>query len=232
MDSVEPTLGLVGAPEAPTGPDIVNHLECLTLAPDEGSSSPSNSLAKDDGNICAICHEGIVLQELGFVKGCEHTYCINCILQWASYKSYPWCPQCRLPFDSLYLYKQLDGSVCDFMVEETVCLLLRAPWYKPVEFEFSTIEAEPPIDVEYYEEDDEDYYRNTLRIGNRRWGENGYVRHGRMEARPAAATRASHRASQQKPKEGPSMGRRAKRAQRRGVADGGGSSSAQTSAGR
>ena len=33
----------------------------------------------------------------------------NCILQWASYKSYPWCPQCRLPFSSLYLYKTLDG---------------------------------------------------------------------------------------------------------------------------
>ncbi|CAI5480830.1 unnamed protein product, partial [Closterium sp. Yama58-4] len=140
----------------------------------------------DESNVCAICHEGIILQETGFIKGCDHSYCINCILQWASYKTYPWCPQCRLPFSSLYLYKNIDGSVSDFMLEETVCLLLRAPWYSPVEFEYpNEIEHQP--ELEEYEEDEEDYYQNTLRIGNRRWGENGYVRRGRIEARPAPA---------------------------------------------
>ncbi|KAL2510907.1 RING/U-box superfamily protein [Abeliophyllum distichum] len=39
----------------------------------------------------------------------------------------------------------------------------------------------------YYEDEDEDLYlgsSSSLRIGNRRWGDNGYVRTGRQEARP------------------------------------------------
>lgn len=229
MDSSEPAVETVAVSGCNAEACLTDHLESLTLD-SEGSSSPKNTPVKDESNVCAICHDGIILQEMGFIKGCEHVYCVNCILQWASYKSYPWCPQCRLPFESLYLYKALDGSLSDFMLEESVCLLLRASWYKPVEFDFS-IEAEPRIDIEDYEEDDDDYYRNTLRIGNRRWGENGYVRQGRMEARPAPVRQP---ASAQKP-QGNGMGRRAKRAQKRGTtADGAGASSGaqSTSAGR
>ncbi|CAI5977358.1 unnamed protein product [Closterium sp. NIES-64] len=182
------------------------------------------SVSTDDSNVCAICHEGIILQETGFIKGCDHSYCVNCILQWASYKTHPWCPQCRLPFSSLYLYKTLNGSVSDFMLEESVCFLLRAPWYTPVEFEYQN-EIEHPPELDAYEEDEEeDYYANTLRIGNRRWGENGYVRRGRIEARPAPARSSGAAQKGQNSKEGV-LGRRARRAQKRTMADAGPSGS-------
>ena len=37
--------------------------------------------------------------------------------------------QCKAPFDYLYTYRQLDGTVSDVAVEEPVVLLKRAPWF-------------------------------------------------------------------------------------------------------
>ncbi|CAI5988665.1 unnamed protein product [Closterium sp. NIES-65] len=82
-----------------------------------------------------------------------------------------------------------------------------------------------PPELDAYEEDEEeDYYANTLRIGNRRWGENGYVRRGRIEARPAPARSSSAAQKGQNSKEG-ILGRRARRAQKRTMADAGPSGS-------
>ncbi|KAG0561799.1 hypothetical protein KC19_9G092900 [Ceratodon purpureus] len=71
----------------------------------------------------------------------------------------------------------------DYLVEESVCLLLRASWFKGMP---AITQPEEPED--YYEEDDvNDYYfKSNIRIGNRRWGDSGYVRAGRREARPVA----------------------------------------------
>lgn len=192
---------------------------------------------REESWVCAICHNVIPLAQTARVKGCDHHYCANCILQWCSYKTYPWCPQCRTPFSSLVLFKLLDGSLSDSMVEESVCLLLRAPWYVPVEIaEEAEAEEEVPYDEDDY--DEEEYYRTNLRLGNRRWGENGYVRGGRMQARVATAqgsstpspsaqrgssarTSASGSSSAAKSgsEESGGMGRRAKRTQKREQAD-------------
>eukprot|EP00246_Nothoceros_aenigmaticus_P003091 TRINITY_DN1401_c0_g1_i3.p2 TRINITY_DN1401_c0_g1~~TRINITY_DN1401_c0_g1_i3.p2 ORF type:complete len:148 (+),score=21.10 TRINITY_DN1401_c0_g1_i3:567-1010(+) len=59
--------------------------------------------------VCAICREKIAVEETAQIKGCEHSYCVTCILRWASYKPEPWCPQCRLPFTFVYVYKSIDG---------------------------------------------------------------------------------------------------------------------------
>jgi hypothetical protein len=72
-------------------------------------SHMGNGEGSGDACICAICRDKIKLEETSQVKGCEHSYCIACILQWAIHKSQPWCPQCRLPFTSLYVYRALDG---------------------------------------------------------------------------------------------------------------------------
>lgn len=53
---------------------------------------------------------------------------VNCILQWSLCKE--WCPQCKHPFDYLLVHKQLDGSVTDFLTEESVVLLKRAHWFE------------------------------------------------------------------------------------------------------
>eukprot|EP00252_Welwitschia_mirabilis_P021948 TRINITY_DN5788_c0_g2_i2.p1 TRINITY_DN5788_c0_g2~~TRINITY_DN5788_c0_g2_i2.p1 ORF type:complete len:253 (+),score=47.87 TRINITY_DN5788_c0_g2_i2:577-1335(+) len=191
-----------------------------------------SSQMQDDFWICAICLDTICIEELAQIKGCEHAYCVTCILRWASYKANCWCPQCKYPFSFLYVYKALDGSLHDYMCEESVCLLLRASWYKPVPLELS--EALEEHDEYHYDYDDEAveeyYYTSNLRIGNRRWGDNGYVRAGRREARPIGVRQvqrslenvsigSSSGANKGKEVAKPSMGRRAKRALKREAAN-------------
>ena len=69
----------------------------------------------------------------------------------------------------------------------------------------------------------------TLRIGNRRWGENGYVRGGRIEARPVVQAGGSGGKGKKSSggaemsggggSSGKGMGRRAKRTQKREMVD-------------
>jgi hypothetical protein len=73
-------------------------------------------------------------------------------------------------------------SLNDYLVEESVCLLLRASWFEGM----PALALEEPDD-DYEEDDFDDYYfKSNIRIGNRRWGDNGFVRAGRREARPVA----------------------------------------------
>ncbi|KAK4783944.1 hypothetical protein SAY86_018312 [Trapa natans] len=212
----------------------------------QGEGSSRKTLGTDHGSswgVCAICLNAIELQETALVKGCEHAYCVKCILRWASYKDKAICPQCKLPFEFLHLHRTLDGRICDYMFEESVPLLLRAYWFEPLvvqdhEEKFDDHEDYYPYDYEYeYEYENEDdnldeayYHSSSIRIGNRRWGDNGYVRAGHQEARPilrpnsqdAAASTSS--LPRQSKKEAASAakeatGRRAKRARKRQAAD-------------
>lgn len=117
------------------------------------------------------------------------------------------------------------NSIHDYMFEESVCLLLRASWFKTlVEVEKEELDK---IEECYFEDDEEDldeFYlgsSSTLRIGNRRWGDNGYVSAGRQQARPAQYSGPGP-SRQPKKKETPTkelVGRRAKRALKREAAD-------------
>ncbi|XP_039014304.1 uncharacterized protein LOC120144268 isoform X2 [Hibiscus syriacus] len=198
----------------------------------------SEESCQSHGGICAICLDKIVLQEIALVKGCEHAYCVTCILRWATYSKMPTCPQCKHPFEFLDVHRSLDGRINDYMFEESVCLLLRATWFKTLNVE-EREEVYDDLDDYYYhypyedddEEEDEVYYNSapSLRFGNRRWGDNGYVRSGRQEARPVQRssssqnTAASSSSSSSEPKKKEvsksTMGRRAKRALKREAAD-------------
>lgn len=126
------------------------------------------------------------------------------------------------------------------MFEESVRLLLRASWFERLvvqgcEDRFDDQEDYYPYEYEYEDEDDDldeaYFHSSSLRIGNRRWGDNGYVRAGRQEARPVyrpslqlqetAASSSSSRTPKKKEvaaaKE--ATGRRAKRALKREAAD-------------
>lgn len=123
-------------------------------------------------------------------------------------------------------------SLNDYLFEESVCLLLRASWFKGMP---AFTQPEEPED--YYEDDDFDdyYFKSNVRIGNRRWGDNGYVRAGRREARPvgvrhlaAAVAQADEagssslcpgKATKEKAPPKEATGRRAKRAQKRAAID-------------
>jgi len=182
----------------------------------------------DESCFCAICLDTIQPEETAQIKGCGHNYCVTCILRWASYLANPWCPQCKHPFSSLFVYKALDGSMHDYMLEESICLLLRASWFEL----FPHHEAyEEQDDYPYEDEMDEEYYgTSNLRLGNRRWGDSGYVRAGRKEARPVGARQchgtnhneaggSSARASKGKEVSKDAGGRRAMRAQKREAAE-------------
>ncbi|KAK6144087.1 hypothetical protein DH2020_020907 [Rehmannia glutinosa] len=137
--------------------------------------------------VCAICLNKIVLQETALVKGCEHAYCVTCILKWASYKKEPTCPQCKNPFEFLNIHRALDGRYANEVYLGS---------------------------------------SSSLRLGNRRWGDNGYVRGGRQEARPVFRPNIQEAGAgpsrQPKKKEiavKETVGRRAKRALKREAAD-------------
>ncbi|XP_065878360.1 uncharacterized protein [Euphorbia lathyris] len=187
------------------------------------------------GGVCAICLDKIVLQETALIKGCEHAYCVMCILRWASYNQKPTCPQCKYPFESLNVHRSLDGSIQDYMFEESVCLLLRAVWFNPLIVEHQNDSYDDAEDYYphgyYYDDDEEDEleeylsHSSNLRIGNRRWGDNGYVRSGRQEARPVQrpnnqdAAAGSSREPKMKEPANDRTGRRAKRTLKREAAD-------------
>lgn len=125
------------------------------------------------------------------------------------------------------------NSIQDYMFEESVCLLLRATWFKPLIVEhqedvYDDLEYFYPYEYEDEEDDlDEAYLSRSpnLRIGNRRWGDNGYVRAGRQEARPVYRPNVqdSGASSSREPKKKEAAkdktGRRAKRTLKREAAD-------------
>eukprot|EP01018_Ginkgo_biloba_P003779 Gb_14996 [translate_table: standard] len=187
--------------------------------------------SSDDPWLCAICLDRIQIHDFSRIKGCEHAYCVTCILRWASYKADPWCPQCKQPFSFLFVHRTLDGSLHDYMFEESVCLLLRASWFKPVPIQFQEA-VEEQDDYQYEDEMDEEYYsRSNVHLGNRRWGDSGYVRAGHKEARPVGARQvhatrsqnetgvSSSRANKGKEVSKEGGGRRAMRAQKRDAAE-------------
>ncbi|XP_058107835.1 uncharacterized protein LOC131251242 isoform X2 [Magnolia sinica] len=125
------------------------------------------------------------------------------------------------------------NSIHDYMFEESVCLLIRATWFVPLPLEAQEEASYEQEAIYQYEDeedddlDDEAYFgsSSSLRIGNRRWGDNGYIRAGRREARPVHQERfqeASAGSSGGQRNKEPSkdvMGRRAKRAMKRDAAD-------------
>ncbi|KAK4741968.1 hypothetical protein SAY87_025556 [Trapa incisa] len=227
------------------GEQLVGDLVNISI-PDSGEEQSAVSIGSHI-EICAICLDKIELEEIALIKGCEHVYCATCILRWATYKEKPTCPQCKSPFEFLNIHRSLDGSLRDYMAEESVCLLLRAMWFKPLVVEdyrhiHDDLEDYIPCEDGTYDYDledgvddllDEDDYFSMpsgVRICNRRWGENGYVRAGRREARPIHHSNRSNSgssgssSSRQQPKgkeiaNTTTTGRRARRTLKREAAD-------------
>ena len=178
---------------------------------EEEDCQPQHLLEEDsepDDLTCAICLNSIQLENLALVKGCDHMYCANCILHWAVHKESPWCPQCKQPFNYLLTYRALDGTLQDFPTEESVTLLKRALWFEDhVRRNLKDTSAAARLDESIAADDlawhdyaddldlDEDeiieeYYfsaaagRARVTLGNRRFGEGGYISAGRRQARP------------------------------------------------
>eukprot|EP00854_Cymbomonas_tetramitiformis_P019587 gene19587-23427_t len=71
------------------------------------------------------------------------------------------CPKCKANFTILNTYRCLDGSMCDHLCEESICLLLRARWFLPSFFQGKSPlvdEADEESFQEYQEHFEDDYY--------------------------------------------------------------------------
>ena len=161
--------------------------------------------------VCAICLGEIPLEDLAMVKGCDHIYCTYCILQWTLHKDvdqHSVCPTCKQPFSYLMTYRGLDGSLNDFPMEESVVLLRRAEWFESWVRESQNDaccalleDAKHADDTAWMDEYDEDCYwkedeemeayyfssaagKARIVLGNRRFGQGGYISGGHRQARP------------------------------------------------
>lgn len=129
----------------------------------------------------------------------------GCILHWTLHKEAPWCPQCKRPFNYLLTYRTLDGHLQDFPAEESVVLLKRARWFedslKACERAKGLLEDSRAADDVGWQEYADDYDlaedeeieafyfssaagRARVVVGNRRFGEGGFISGGRRQARP------------------------------------------------
>jgi len=176
----------------------------------EAPSEEAPSEEEDEGVLCAICHGSIQPQEAALVRGCDHAFCNGCILNWALQK--PKCPLCNTQFSHVWLYKQLDGTYNDFLVEESVHMLLQTTWFrKQVVSEFTPKPIEDD-EEEYHEmlqymygggreDDDVDEYFDELgeaiarrgrgkrpAVGNRMFGSGGVLQAGRQAVRAKPIT--------------------------------------------
>ena len=194
--------------QQPKCDDDDTHLPSTTGVPPQDESN--NAQQRDW--MCPICLTDVPFVETAIVKGCNHLFCANCILNWVAFKDKCICPSCRNPFDVLLTHRSLNGTISDELGEEPVSLLLRAEWFdnkvassrkgkgkhaslgggsgRKIYGADDYAEAELDGDWDDYgraEYDEEDYYcgssssRPRVRIGNRRWGANGYVAAGRMQ---------------------------------------------------
>jgi len=185
---------------------MVQAFQPLSVSSEDGCCQAMEDHAKDWS--CPIClKEDIPFIDMAHVKGCNHLFCASCILNWVAFKDKAICPTCRTPFEMLLTYRSLDGTIYDKLIEENVCLLLRAEWFENKVHsarkgkncaQRKIYGADDYLEAgDDYQEDDyfdeEEYYlsstpsssRTTVRLGNRRWGEQGYVKAGRMQARPS-----------------------------------------------
>jgi len=165
---------------------------------------------EDVSSRCAICLCEPDALDVAFIKACLHRFCAPCVARWARFcrarnarvgssptdGSDATCPCCKTPFDSVLVYRALDGeaSLDGEMIEESLCLLQRAEWVveRRARWEDDAVD-------EHDDEEDDDYLddadiafsgrRKTLVLGNRRFGRGGYISNsGRVFARPTGAS--------------------------------------------
>ena len=120
-------------------PDVAGLADSLAGAALRGADA-----ASDEG-ACAICLDAVDEVDVALVKQCLHAFCTPCIVRWTTFQhdaarrrgalgpsgapdTYSTCPCCKARFDSLLVYRDLDGEVTSDLREESVCLLRRARW--------------------------------------------------------------------------------------------------------
>ena len=122
-------------------PDVAGLTSSLAGAALRGADAASD----DKEGACAICLDAVDEVDVALVKQCLHAFCTPCIVRWTTFQhdaarrlgtvgrngapdTHSTCPCCKARFDSLLVYRDLDGEVSADLREESVCLLRRARW--------------------------------------------------------------------------------------------------------
>lgn len=189
-------------PQLSLSEEVESQVEAVELQ----QSSQSDD---EEGIMCAICHGTIQPLDVALVRDCDHPFCTCCILNWALQKKK--CPLCQVNFSHIWLYRHLDGSFNDYLIEESVDLLHVAQWFKKtVAAEARLRESQDEDEDDYLEmlqyefggareqDEDEAYYfamqdgltagrrgGRPRAFGNRTWGAGGHVAVGRIAVRPS-----------------------------------------------
>jgi hypothetical protein len=206
----------------------------------DGDGDDNDDDEKEDSSLpsCAICLNAPSLENSCFTVPCLHSFCAKCIVRWANFQEEEEnaqrkkrglssthhnhhhgqtsfaakCPSCRVPFENLLCYRELDGSVHRLggeldLREHPLCLLKRSKWLGLEETEEEMYGGRQSSFDDSFEEEyghgyhgmkssnksayydiDDEYFakRGGARvvIGNRRFGANGFVASGRALARP------------------------------------------------
>lgn len=80
-----------------------------------GPSSPasintnSNSDSDEQSEKCPICLLPFKKQEVGTPSSCEHSFCLDCLMEWS--KNINTCPVDRQPFTLIHVKNHIKGKV-------------------------------------------------------------------------------------------------------------------------
>uniref|UniRef100_A0A061SGG4 PHD and RING finger domain-containing protein 1 n=1 Tax=Tetraselmis sp. GSL018 TaxID=582737 RepID=A0A061SGG4_9CHLO len=85
--------------------------------------------------VCGICQDSI--SDFGKPSGCQHTFCVECILEWANVETT--CPYCRVDFDSISRIRWLSNGALE--ISETTAVQKRCQVYNPETSEDSSTAA-------------------------------------------------------------------------------------------
>lgn len=108
----------------------------------QSSSSTCNPLTEarianlPSSFLCTICfEEGDSIWQRTLIPGCEHTFCLPCLLSWTQVSNH--CPLCKSSFSSVFVHRDLQGNKTigpltfngePAWILESVALLRRATW--------------------------------------------------------------------------------------------------------
>lgn len=72
-------------------------------------AAASSDFSDDQAEKCPICLLTFKKQEVGSPEACDHTFCVECIQEWA--KSVNTCPVDRQPFNLILVRDDINGRI-------------------------------------------------------------------------------------------------------------------------
>ena len=87
-----------------------SHVTVAEKEENEGENkTEENDSKEEDLPVCPICLEGLIDKTRGKPDSCNHEFCIDCLLRWASSKNT--CPMDRSVFNTVTAYNTYNEAI-------------------------------------------------------------------------------------------------------------------------